>query len=275
MFIGFNFGSSSSAVISKTNSASRDVALSQERISSGLRINSARDDAAGLAIVTHLSSEINGLGQARRNVSDASSYLQTGAGALATMTDNLQRMRELSVQASNGILNGADRQAIQSEIDSLTEEVFRISDNTTFNGISVLNHDSDLQFQVGNLAGQTVSASAGNVSDDLASLGLDQIDVSSAEAANRALGTLDAALNSLSTGRSDFGALQNRLDGIASDLESRATSSSASRSQIQDSDIAMEVSRLISAQLRQQAGLAMQVQANSNSGSVLRLLSAH
>ena len=162
MFIGFNSGSSSSAVISNTNSASRDAALSQERISSGSRINNARDDAAGLAIVTHLSSEINGLGQARRNVSDASSFLQTAAGALTTMTDNLQRMRELSLQASNGILNDADRQAIQSEIGSLSEEVFRISDNTTFNGISVLNHESELQFQIGNIDGLHTEAGTSN-----------------------------------------------------------------------------------------------------------------
>jgi flagellin len=274
MYIGFNSGSSSSAVISKTNSASRDVALSQARIGSGSRINSAGDDAAGLAIVTRLSSEINGLGQARRNVSDATSFLQTGAGALTSMTDNIQRMRELSMQAANGILNDADRQAIQSEIGSLSEEVFRISNNTTFNDISVLNHESELRFQVGSQAGQTVSASAGDVSENLTGLGLAQIDVSSSEGAGAALETLDAVLGSLSAKKSEFGALQNRLDGISNNLETQATTSSATKSQIQDSDIALEVTKLINAQIRQQAGLAMQAQNNSNSGSVLRLLNA-
>ena len=272
MSVGFNPATGSSNIYYRVNQASRDAVLSQQKISSGLQINSAKDNAAGLSIATRLTSDINGLTQARRNAGDAAPFLQTGDGALASITDNIGRIRELSVQAGNGILNADDRLAIQYEINSLTEEIFRISDNTTFNGISTLNNDSDLSFQIGNAARQTISSSASKLSEKLAGLRLADIDVSTAESTTAALDTLDSVLNSVSAKRSEFGSLQNRLDSISSNLETQSINSTATRSQILDTDIAMEAAKLVNAQIRQQVGIAIQAQANGSADAVLRLL---
>ncbi len=262
----------SSQLIPQINGASRDRDVSSQRIASGYRINSAADDAAGLAIVTRLSSQISGLAMARRNTSEASSFLQVGDMALGSMTENLQRMRELSVQAANGTLGQAGRDAIQMELDMISEEVFRISDSTQFNGNSVLNNATSLSFQVGDQVGQQITVAAGDASSALTALSLGDLDVGSSTSAETAVGSIDDMLSMLNTRRAEFGAIQSRLDSVSSNLESQSINSSAARSEIRDADIASEAVDLVRADVRRRAGILLLAQANSDAASVLWLL---
>ena len=257
--------------VSQTNN---QLATSLQRLSSGLRINSAKDDAAGLYTVERQTADIRGLNQAARNAADGISLAQTAEAALGQISDNLQRIRELAVQASNGTVE--DRTGLQTEVDLLAAENGRIIGEASFNGVMLLNGTAAaLEFQVGQDATDQISI-ANTVLDITAitaKLGASTIDVSTdANAAQAALTTLDTDIDLVSSSRATFGATQNRFEAVISSVQSYAENVSASRSRIQDADFAAETANLTKVQIMQQAGVAMLSQANSAPQNVLSLL---
>ncbi len=253
-----------------TSSAAQSTAL--QRLSSGLRINSAKDDAAGLAISERMTSQIRGLNQAARNASDAISLAQTAEGALGSISNNLQRLRELAVQAANGTNSATDRDALQAEADMLIDEVDRIAGQTQFNGIELLDGSfAATDFQVGADNGQTITVAA--IADmDATALGVNAVDISTAGGATAALTAVSTALDTVNETRASLGAVQNRFESVISSLQTASESMSASRSRIMDADFAAETAALTRGQILQQAGIAILSQANSAPQNVLALL---
>jgi len=262
-----NLGVSSSS--SYINSAQSSAARASERIASGLRINRAGDDAAGLAISNRLVSSITEFSQSMRNAGDGISLAQTASGDLSGMTENLQRLRELSVQAANGILNDKDREAIGAEAKQLGAEIVRIAENSNFNGVPLLSGDSSVSIQVGDSGLEIQTA---NLQDELVNLGLAELDLSSAAGAQSALSVLDELQAKVSSVATEFGASVNRLESTINNLGISQENAEASRSRIQDADIAREVSVLARSLILQEAGIALQAQANNNRSLVLKLL---
>jgi len=256
--------------VSMTNNS---LATSLERLSTGLRINSAKDDAAGLYTVERQTADIRGLNQAARNAADGISLAQTAEAALGQISDNLQRIRELAVQASNGTLE--DRTGLTTEINLLSEENGRIIGEASFNGVQLLDGTvaAALEFQVGQDATDQISIAAATL--DITTITADAtatIDVSTADLAQAALTTLDADIDLVSGSRATFGATQNRFEAVISSVQSYAENVSAARSRIQDADFAAETANLTRVQIMQQAGIAMLSQANSAPQNVLSLL---
>jgi flagellin len=253
---------------------------SVERLSSGLRINRAGDDAAGLAISEKLRSQVKGLAMAQRNAQDGISMIQTGEGALNESTSILQRMRELAVQASNGTLGTSDRSAIGQEVTSLQSELARISSVTKFNGISLLDGSlsvASLTLQIG--ANSSASESLGIIlsgTNSLSDVGLTvnaaSITFGTQAAAQAALTFIDAAISAVSSARAQFGAFQNRLEHTIASLGVTEENLMASESRIRDVNVAEETVNLTKAQILQQAGTSVLAQANQSSQSVLTLL---
>ena len=244
-----------------------------QRLSSGLRINSAKDDPAGQAIANRMTAQIRGLNQAARNASDGISLVQTAEGALNQVNDNLQRIRELTVQAGNGTLSPSDRAAIQAEIDQRLDEIDRIGQQTGFNGALVLGENRSLHIQVGANDGETIAISLQVV--DRHSLGLGGFRVvedSAGVATESPLDALDEALKRVDRQRSQLGALHNRFEAVIDNIHSTVTNLSAARSRIMDADYAREVSNLVRAQILQQVGFAILAQANRQPELVLELL---
>ena len=242
-----------------------------ERLSSGLRINSAKDDAAGLAISEQMTTQIRGLNQAARNANDGISLAQTAESALSTMGEMLQRMRELTVQAANGT-NGTDSwAALDSEFQALGAEVDRIASSTTFNGLAIVGADAaGITFQVGANAGDTVTVTTTDrsaVGSTASGTALD-----SAANATTAMGLVDTAIKDIASDRATLGAAQNTLQFTISNLSSAAEAQTAARSRITDADFAQETASLTRAQILQQAGTAMLAQANQLPNTVLSLL---
>jgi len=262
----------------------RAMSQAMERLSTGQRINSAGDDAAGLAISSRMTSQINGLNTAVRNANDAISMIQTADGAMIEMTNMLQRMRELAVQASTGTNSSDDVTALQTEFTALRDEIFRVVENTQWNGRNLLDGDlttgvadSDVAtaaFQVGANANQTITVDFGNfeTADDLGTNFTSTLAMASATAANTNIGYIDTALTALNTQRATFGAAINRLEYAADNLANVSQNTSASRSRILDADYAAETTELARTQIIQQAGTAMLSQANQQAQSVLALL---
>lgn len=248
---------------------------SLERLSSGLRINRAADDAAGLAISEKLRAQTNGLNQATTNAQDAISLVQTAEGALNEQHAILQRMRTLAVQSANDTNTDDDRASIQKEVDQLITELDRISGSTQFNGQNLLDGTGGaagvFTFQIGANSGQntTVDLSA---AVDAAGLGVDGIDLGTQTGADGALDTIDDALKTVSDTRADLGAVQNRLQHTINSLSVAAENSAAAESRIRDTDMAKEMSSFTKSQILQQAGVSMLAQANATSQSVLKLL---
>lgn len=264
-----------------------------ERLSSGQRINSAKDDAAGLAISDRMTSQVNGLKQANRNANDGMSMAQTAESALSAVTDNLQRVRELTVQAKNGTYSDEDRQSINNEIDARLQEVDRIGKDTTFNGKQLLGSsdttysgtaqtDAQLttKLQIGAFDGQTIDLKLTDVRSTAATLkgGNDQTITGNAlisadgTVSDSALSTLDAQIKAIDSTRSTLGAQQNRLESTVESNSATATNLSSAKSQISDADYASEVSAMSTAQILQQAGQNVLSQANSVPQNVLSLL---
>jgi len=289
----------------------RAMGQTMERLSTGLRINSAADDAAGLAISSKMTSQINGLNQAVRNTNDAISMVQTAEGALIEVANMLQRMRELSVQAASGTNTSSDNAALNSEYESLRDEITRIAVNTEWNGTAVFGQaaNSSKAFQVGANASQTISVTFGNFNagssagvagkfasdgstldntDSSASskfLALDidgstgsstgdivDTDILTAARATTAIYTLDSAISAVNTERASYGAAINRLEYAADNLANVSQNAQASRSRVLDADYATETTELARTQIIQQAATAMLSQANQSSQSVLALL---
>jgi flagellin len=247
------------------------LATSMQRLSSGLRINSAKDDAAGLSIATKMDSQIRGMSQAVRNANDGISLAQTADGGLATATDALQRMRELAVQGANGTNSATDSAALDKEFQALSAEVTRIATDTKFNGTSILATGATATaIQVGANNGQTISIPA----TDLGAIATTVSAGSLTSTANSttAIGTLDTALTSVNGLRADLGASQNRMGYAVSNLQSSVENQSAAKSRIMDTDFAAETANLSRSQVLQQAGTAMVAQANQLPSGVLALL---
>jgi len=243
--------------------------LAMQRLSSGLRINSARDDAAGLAIGTRMDSQVRGLNVAIRNANDATSLIQVADGALNTISSALQRMRELSVQAANGAYSNADRTQLNTEYQQLALEITRIANSTTFNGQNIISTNSGtFNFQVGANSGQTLSVTTTDASALMPLPG----DLTSAANATTAISAIDTAIDSLNTTRSTYGAALNRLDFTMQNLRTSAENQTAARSRIMDTDFAQETAALARQQVLQQAGIAMLSQANQMPSMILGLL---
>ncbi|OIQ97443.1 flagellin [mine drainage metagenome] len=241
-----------------------DLHTALQRLSSGLRINSSKDDAAGLAIATRMDSQIRGNNVAIRNSNDAISMSQTAEGGLAKQTDALQRMRELAVQSANGTNTSTDQANLDAEFQQLSTEVTRLSTATKFNGASVFG--TATTFQVGADTTDTISVTAVTAGSVAAS------SVSSASAATTAITNIDAALTTINTQRAVLGATQNRFMSVVSSLQVAVENQSNAKSRIMDADFAAETANLTRGQILQQAGTAMLAQANSLPNGVLALL---
>lgn len=255
------------------NSSQSALQTSLQRLSSGLRINSAKDDAAGMAIATRMSSQINGDTQAARNANDAISLAQTAEGALGQITNNLQRIRDLAVQSANATNSSSDRAALDVEVQALLSENNRVASNTTFNGVQLLDGTFSAQsFQIGSgtSANDTLAVTINSVAGT--SLIASGTSVSAASAATTAIGNVDAALTTANTVRAALGALQNRFTSVVANLQTNAENLSASRSRILDADFAAETAGLARNQILQQAGTAMLAQANQIPNQVMTLL---
>jgi flagellin len=262
------------------NASQSSLTTSLQRLSSGLRINSAKDDAAGMAIADRMTSQIRGNNVAIRNANDGISLAQTAEGALGKMGDSLQRMRELAVQSRNATNSDSDKDALDGEFAELAKEVIRVAGGTTFNGKAILGGDAgvDLDFQVGSgtadedmitltttdmtadgtITAVTTGASIGSASDT--------------DAIGTVIDNIDTALETINTQRSSYGATQNRFESVVANLQVSVESQSASRSRIMDTDFAAETANLTRGQILQQAGTAMLAQANSLPNGVLSLL---
>ncbi|MHB8172572.1 MAG: flagellin N-terminal helical domain-containing protein [Thermincolia bacterium] len=247
------------------------LSKSMEKLSSGLRINRAADDAAGLAISEKLRGQVKGLNQAVRNSQDGISLIQTAEGALNTTHAVLQRMRQLSVQAANDTNTTADRNAIKTEIDALNLELTRISTNTEFNTKKLLDGTfSSQNLQIGANNGQTIQVSISGVSST--NLGVNAITVDTTANANAAISSIDVALANVSTIRAGLGALQNRLEYTIADLNVASENLAVSENRIRDVDMAEEMVSFTKNQILSQAGTAMLAQANQAPQNVLQLL---
>jgi flagellin len=246
---------------------SRDsLATSMQRLSSGLRVNSAKDDAAGLAIADRMNTQVRGIQVAIRNANDGISLSQTAEGALATMTDALQRMRELAVQAQNGSNGTGDRANLDTEYQQLSAEITRISVQTKFNGVAIVGAGAGPQiFQVGPNNGDTLTVTTAAVTTVGGS-------VSTAAAASTAVSAIDTALDSISTNRATYGAAMSRFGFAISNLQITGENQSAARGRIMDADFAAETANLSRSQILQQAGTAMVAQANQLPQQVMQLL---
>ena len=258
--------------VNKTNG---QLATAMQRLSSGLRVNSAKDDAAGLYTINRMTSDIRGLNQASRNAADGISLAQTAEAALGQIGDNLQRIRELAVQAANGTVE--DRAGMQAEVDQLTSEINRVVGNAKFNNVNLLDGTSGgITFQVGQDNGETIVVAQGDMSGLNANGGAGTIDVSTQAAAQAVIATgaggIDADIDAVSSARATYGAVQNRFEAVIGSIQSYAENLSASRSRIQDADFAAETANLTKVQILQQAGTAMLAQANSAPQNVLSLL---
>lgn len=241
-----------------------------EQLSSGLRINRAADDAAGLTISEKMREQINGLIQASRNAQDGISMVQTAEGALGEVQSVTQRINELSVQAANGVLTTDDRQAIQGEINQLVAQVDQTIADTEFNGKPLLDGTLDAQLQVGANSGQTVQVNVSSMS--AASLGLTGINVTTTGGAAAAINATQGATSMISDTRSQLGATQNRLESAITNLQVSAENLTASESMIRDADYALQVSQLIRSGLLQQSSLAILSQSGKLPQGALNLL---
>ena len=262
------------------NNRSLDKAMQQ--LSTGKRINSAADDAAGLAISNKMTAQIRGLNQAVRNANDGISLLQTAEGATQEITNMLQRMRELAVQASNDTYTSADRSALNSEVTALKSEITRIADNTEWNGMKLFTATSagsaggigtsglvTLQVGTGGTSGNQITVQLNDIDS---TLGISGISLTSQSGATSALATLDDAIASIDTDRATFGSTMNRLTYAVDNLTNVSQNAQASRSRIQDTDYAQTTTELARSQIIQQAATAMLAQANQAPQSVLSLL---
>jgi flagellin len=262
------------------NMSQASLATAMQRLSSGLRINSAKDDAAGLAIAERMNTQVRGMNVAVRNANDGISLAQTAEGALGKVGDSLQRMRELAVQARNSTNSDSDKDSLNKEFAQLQAEVARVLGGTTFNGKHILGSDAaTLDFQVGanTTADDMISVTTSDMSTDAV---LTAVTVSTAVIDHTAtagdiktvIDNIDAALDEVNDTRATFGATQSRFDAVIANLQQAAEAQSAARSRIMDADYAAETAALSRAQILQQAGNAMVAQANQLPQQVLSLL---
>ena len=267
--------------LSGTNS---QLALAMQRLSSGLRVNSAKDDAAGLAISERMNSQVRGMNVAIRNANDGISLAQTAEGALGKIGDMLQRMRELAVQSSNATNGDSDRLNLDAEFQQLGDEVNRTISSSRFNGLQILADDAGaLVFQVGanTTADDRITITTNQLSTDPAVAALTggpgttaplPSDLTTVGTSQAAIGMVDTLLDVINSNRADYGAAQNRFEAVIANLQVSSENQAAARSRIMDADFAAETAALTRAQVLQQAGTAMLAQANQTPQTVLQLL---
>ena len=266
--------------LSTTQSA---LATSVQRLSTGLRVNSAKDDAAGLAIAERMNTQVRGMNVAIRNANDAISLAQTAEGALSKINDMGQRMRELAVQSANATNSESDRASLDAEFQALSAEIKRNLDGTSFNGTKLFAALATLTFQVGanNNATDQIAVVTTDLNADTTMTGIlggtggggtAAADVKTADKSRSALEKLDKMLATVNAKRAEFGATQNRFEAVIQTLQVSAENQTAARSRIMDADFASETAALTRAQVLQQAGTAMLSQANSLPNNVLSLL---
>ena len=275
MALTVNTNVSSMAALGHLNRTNSNLESTFSRISSGLRINKAGDDAAGLAVAENLAAEQQSLRQAARNTNDGISVIQTAEGATNEVADILKRMRELAVQSSSDTLANSERAYIQDEYGQLADEVDRISAVTNFNGVALANGSkASLSVQVGifNTADDRISISLGDLRST--SLGVDSgnMSLASAASAQAALTNLDTSIDSINKIRSDFGSVQNRLESSLNNLHSYTENLAGAESRIRDADFAYETAQMSKYQTMQQAGIAILGQANGLTQGALRLI---
>ena len=261
------------------NGSQSSLATSMQRLSSGLRINSAADDAAGLAISQRMTTQVRGMNVAIRNSNDGISLAQTADGALASVGNSLQRMRELAVQAQNSTNSGSDKDSLNQEFQQLGAEISRVLGGTTFNGASILGGSAGtLTFQVGanTSANDTITVTTVDMTTDASITAVTgaSIDstIASGSALNAVINNIDAAINDVNSQRAIFGATENRFSAVITNLQSSVENQSAASSRITDADFASETANMSRAQILQQAGTAMVAQANQLPQQVLKLL---
>ena len=251
-------------------SSQTDLQTSLQRLSSGLRVNSAKDDAAGLSIATKMDSQIRGMTVAARNANDGISMIQTADGALSNVSDALQRIRELAVQGANETNGTAEWSNIDTEVQALNTEIGRIATDTKFNGTAVLSSTATTKnIQIGADSGQQIQISIGA---DTAYAGMTIGAISDSASAAAALSQVDDALAALNTERSSLGTAQNRMGYAINNLNSSIENQTAAKSRIMDTDFASETAKLTRSQILQQAGTAMLAQANQLPNGVMSLL---
>ena len=272
MSIGINTNTASLFAQNSTTQSLAAQSSSLQKLSSGSRINSAKDDAAGAAIIQQFAAQIAGSNQAVRNLNDGVSLAQTTEGALSSISENTLRLRELSVAAGNSTLSASDRQALQAEADQLSQSNSDIVKNTEFNGQAVL-QGGQFNFQAGSNAGDQLSlnnTALGGAAGLNSVAG--KIDLSSVAAATASLDSLDQDQQTVSSQRANLGAFQSRLDSGIQNLQTSSLNLSAAKSRIGDTDYAAQSAKLAQENIRANAGIALQVQARATSSQVLSLL---
>lgn len=278
MPLGISF-SQSLTLNRNLNFTTRKLDSTLEKLSTGYRINHAKDDAAGLSISEHLLSQIRGYEQSIRNAQDGQSMIGVAEGATTTITDNLQRIRELTVQAANDTLGSAERDSISQEINQRMEDIDRISDTTKFGDVELLSENAPANFnlQVGPDGSDVIDIGAAMGDMSVTAIGLTQagnVDLSTNAAATAFLDDIDAALANVNSQRSTMGAMENRLDSVVDNLSTTSLNMSAANSRIRDTDIASESAKLVKNQLLQQFQVSLMAQTNSSmSNLTLGLLS--
>ncbi len=268
------------------NSRDGELSSSIEKLSSGMRINRSSDDASGLAVAERMRSQIRGLGRASKNVQDGIAFIQIAEGYLAETTDVIQRIRELAIQAANGIYSSSDREFIQAEIDQLVDEVDRVAEHAQYNSMNILTGRfseggpvGKISFHIGANVDQNISLTIGNMSANALGLSGDtteanspQTSVLTAEEANRTLARVDSALEVITKQRTDLGAVQNRMNYLKQGLNIGAENLQAAESGIRDSNMAEEISKFVRARILTQSSTAMLAQANAQPNVILSLL---
>ena len=270
--INTNLGAMSAS--QSSYAVNKSMETSMERLSSGKRINSGTDDAAGLQITKRLTGEIQGLNQAVRNAADAQAYLAVTEGAMEEVHTILLRMRELSVQASNGTYTAQDRAALAQEVSDLQSEINRIATDTTFNNIGVLSGaaSTGITFQIGADETQTMAVSVPRITISAAGINISTAaQLTTAAGAKSYITTLDNAISLISTQRGTYAAAMNRLEHAISNMQNVATNLSMAKGRIEDADFAAETSNLARVQVLQQASMAMLAQANASKQNILSL----
>ena len=252
----------------------RSLDTAFQRLSSGLRINSAADDAAGLQISNRLTSQIQGLDQAIRNANDGISLAQVAEGAMDEITTALQRIRVLSVQSQNGINSSSDRLTLQKEVSALKAEISRIATTTQFGGVKILDGKYSSSFLVGANAGQSISVNISRTGGGYGTSGLKlaTISIATLTGASSALTKIDSAINAIDAKRADLGAIQNRFQSTIRNLSNIVENVSSARSRIRDTDFAKETAELTRAQILQQASTTILAQSNQRPQQALSLL---
>ena len=254
------------------NSTQSSLKTSLQRLSSGLRVNSAKDDAAGLGIAEKMSAQSRGMTVAARNANDGISLAQTAEGGLAVITTHLQRMRELATQASSGQYDSDNLASLDKEFQALQSEILRVGEATQFNGKQILGADSVMSFQIGAGTSSDNQIAVTTVASDMSTGVVAGLAVLTSDGATAAMDAIDTALNTVSDARAGLGALQSRFEGVVAQLESQNENTLSARSRIMDTDYAAETANLSRSQILQQAGTAMLAQANQLGSSVLSLL---